>query len=345
VLITATEIDNRLDCIGGSQTFPVYHQLEPRETFAFTNSYKAIAQSGSANDIVVTGMFIENDTGESFDDEDKTTAIRVKFEPVVTAPANPSSDRHKFGVREFVDCKQYPSSPQINWVTTAGEYMPVTGQFRCPLCAAGNPLKARCGGAEYTPVISVVEPNGVEARAAGYDCFNAPYGEAGSIALKLKLYIEPFDVSFTGVNVEEVPDDNGVPTGYFNRQDLQRWWSHTRENGAGTWWRVTGGNKMGDVDVYDQAGITETLSRVNSSGMFVDDPSCFWSDGSIDMPNPFGWNESTTTGEASPYDTFAEDTVDRIEIRFDGRCRVWKLDNEVIRYTTGNVYLNGAFQQ
>ena len=79
--------------------------------------------------------------------------------------------------------------------------------------------------------------------------------------------------------------------------------------------------------------------------MFVDDTDCLWADGSITMPNPFGWNEITATGEMPQYDTFAEDTVDRIELRFDGRCRIWKLDNEVIRYTTGSVYLNGEFKQ
>ena len=208
-----------------------------------------------------------------------------------------------------------------------------------------NPLKAMCGGAEYTPVISIVEPNSVEARDAGYDCFNAPYGEAGSIALKLKLYIGPFDVNFAGVRVEEVPNNNGYATGYFNRQDLQLWWSHTRGNGAGIWLPVTEGNKMGGQNVYDQAGLTNVLSRVNSFGMFVDDPNCLWSDGSIIMPNPFGWNKDSTSGETPPHDTFAESTIDIVEIRFDGRCRIWKLGNEVIRYPSGAVYLNGGFQQ
>lgn len=96
--------------------------------------------------------------------------------------------------------------------------------------------------------------------------------------------------------------------------------------------------------VYDQAGLTNVLSRVNSSGMFVDDPNCLWSDGSITMPNPFGWNEDSTSGETPPYDTFAESTIDIVELRFDGRCRIWKLGNEVIRYPSGSVYLNGEFQ-
>ena len=350
VLITATGIDNRLDCIGGSQTFPVYRQLEPRETFAFTNSYKAIAQSGSANDIVVTGTFIANDTGESFDDEDKATAIRVKFEPVALAPENPSSQRHKFGVRELVDCEQYPSSPQIDWVVIQGEVTTPGHRYRCPMSAIGNPLKARCCGAEYTPIISVVEPSTVVAKDAGFNDFGAAYGEAGKIALTLPLYIGPFDVSFSEIAVEEVPaedrqNDQSAHTGYFNRNDLCLWWTHSRGNGAGRWYDVDADNRMGGGNVYDQAGLTNSLSRVNSAGMFVDDPDCLWTDGTLTLDNPFGWNIKGTRGTTHPYDTFAEDVRDVIELRFDGRCRVWKLNNEVIRYVDGHVYLNGEFKK
>ena len=68
------------------------------------------------------------------------------------------------------------------------------------------------------------------------------------------------------------------------------------------------------------------------------------SDPSIDEWWEFGWNEDSTSGETPPYDTFAESTIDIVELRFDGRCRIWKLGNEVIRYPSGSVYLNGEFQ-
>lgn len=102
---------------------------------------------------------------------------------------------------------------------------------------------------------------------------------------------------------------------------------------------------MGGGNVYDQAGLTNSLSRVNSAGMFVDDPDCLWTDGTLTLDNPFGWNIKGTRGTTHPYDTFAEDVRDVIELRFDGRCRVWKLNNEVIRYVDGHVYLNGEFKK
>ena len=345
VLITATGIDNRLDCVGGSQTFPVYRQLEPQETFAFTNSYKAIAQSGSANDIVVMGTFVENDTGETFEDEDKATAIRVEFGPDKRAPANDSQGRHKFGVYEIVNCHQYPSLPQLSWNLTAGTMFENNTKYRCPLdIAIGNPIKVSCGGAEFTPIISVVTPNQVVARNVGYDDFGAPLGEAGSIALILELFIGPFDVDFREIAVEEVPDSGGTGSGYFGRMDLASWTSHTIANGAGRWFNVAEGNRMGgEEDVCDQAGVTEPLSRMNASGLFVDDPNCGWLHGTIDMPNPFGWNAKDTTS-GQPIGRFAENTRDFIELEDYGKCSVQKLQNEVYRLTNGCVYLNGVMQ-
>ena len=350
VLITATGIDNRLDCIGGSQAFPVYHQLEPQETFAFTNSYKAIAQSGSANDIVVTGTFIENDTGESFDDEDKATAIRVKFEPAVLAPENRSWDRHRYGICEEVKCEQLPAAPQIDWHVTAGTMQEGGRKYICPIRAIGNPLKARCGGAEYTPIISVVEPSIVQVRDPSYNDFGAPVGDAGSLVMLLPLYIGPFDVSFGNIKVEEVPhedlpNDTGEHIGYFGRQDMALWWYHTRGNGAGVWREVMSeNNRMGNEMCYDQAGITETLSRVTEDGLFIDDPSYHWIYGLIVMNNPFGWNTANTSGNALPIGMFATGTQDRLELFSDGTFIVEKLGNEAIRYVDGEVYLNGELK-
>ena len=100
---------------------------------------------------------------------------------------------------------------------------------------------------------------------------------------------------------------------------------------------------MGDLLVYDQAGVTETLSRMNSYGLFVDNPTCGWQHGTIDMPNPFGWN-ITGTRSGPPVGRFAEGTHDVIELEEYGKCSVQKLQNEVYRLTNGCVYLNGILQ-
>ena len=102
---------------------------------------------------------------------------------------------------------------------------------------------------------------------------------------------------------------------------------------------------MGGESVFDQAGVTETLSRVNSSGLFVDDPDCGWSDGRIVMATPFGWNETNTQGEDLPFKMFATDVRAVLELQADGTFGVEKLDNKVIRHVGGEVFLNGVRQK
>lgn len=96
---------------------------------------------------------------------------------------------------------------------------------------------------------------------------------------------------------------------------------------------------------FDQAGVTETLPRVNTSGLFVDDPDCGWSYGRIVMSTPFGWNAKGTRGEALPCGMFALDVQAVLELQADGTFRVEKLNNEVIRRVDGEVILNGVKQK
>ena len=334
----------------GGSPLPFEQDLEPGEEVAFETAYRAVRPSGGKDDIVVTATLTENETGWTASTVDKATAIRLKFEPEVRAPENRSEGRHRYGARELVRCTQEPSEPKITWSLTAGEIIENERRYRCPLYAADNPVTACCGGSEYTPALSVVEPQMVRVRNPSWDDFDAPIDEAGSIVMLLPLYIGPFDVSFVNIAVEEVPHEDhpnnaDVHTGYFARKDLALWWHHTRLNGAGKWRNVREANRMGGDNVFDQAGIEKTLSRVNSSGLFVDDPNCRWSYGRIVMATPFGWNEADTRGEALPYKMFATDVRGVLELQANGTFGVEKLNNTVIRYASGEVFLNGVRQK
>ena len=321
------------------ESLPYLKSLEPNETISFENTYRAVEESKSAGDIKVKATFVERETEWSQEATDEATAVKVEIMAESLAPANSSFERHKYGVNEIANIRFSPRGAPVSWYVAAGSLAGET--YRCPLAGQENPLRISGGGAEYVPLIEIVEPLTVLVISPDFDDFDAPIGEAGSIAMRLPLYIGPFDVDFSELAVEEVPNEHGTASGYFARKDLSSWKSHTRENGAGLWFNVTAGNKMGEPEVYDQAGVTDILPRVNSSGLFVDDPNCKWAYGQIVMPNPFGWNVVGAAVDSSPVKQFAESTRDIIELNEDGRCRVWKLDNEVIRHVDGSVYLNG----
>ena len=231
------------------------YENAPGEEVAFKNTYRAVRPSGGEDAIVVTATFTENETGWSQTTIDKAMAIRLEFKPEGRAPENRNEGRHRYGVRELVRCTQMPSEPKVTWSLTAGEIIENEKRYRCPLYAASNPITACCGDSEYTPAISVVEPQQVRVRNPLWDDFDAPVDEAGSIVMFLPLYICPLDVSFANIAVEEVPHEdhpnNGdVHTGYFARKDLALWWHHTRLNGAGKWRNVREANRMGGGEVF-----------------------------------------------------------------------------------------------
>ena len=332
----------------GGLPLPFECELGPFESVAFRNAYRAVRPSGGEGDIVVTATFEENGTGATWTSEDRATAVRLKFEPVALAPANKSAGRHKYGVGEEVGCTQSPNAPKVRWLLKAGEMDEDASQYKCPMYAAHEPLAATCGDAEFTPAVSVVPPQTVSARDPGWDDFDAPIGEAGSVVMLLPLYIGPMDVSFANISVEEVPyeghpNGNDAQSGYFARRDLALWWHHTRDNGAGVRRNVDAKtHRMGGDNAYDQAGVTETLPRVNASGLFVDDPNCGWAYGRIVMGTPFGWNRKNTQGEARPCEMFAEGTQAILELQENGTFRVEKLGNTIIRHVGGEVFLNGV---
>ena len=335
----------------GGLPLPFECELGPFESVAFKNAYRAVRPSGGEGDIVVTATFEENGTGAAWTSEDRATAVRLKFEPVALAPENKSAGRHNYGVCEEVKFEQSPTEPMVEWLVTAGTFSKGDTRYVCPVYTARNPVKVFCEGVEYTPMMTVIEPRAITADSPGWDDFDAPIGEAGSIVMMLPLYVRPMDVSFGRVSVEEVPHEDHPNNedehlGYFARSDLRLWWHHTRGNGAGIWRDVDEGtHRMGGAGVFDQAGITETLPRVNSSGLFVDDPNCGWAYGRIVMATPFGWSAKGTRGEALPCGMFALDVQAVLDLQADGAFRVEKLNNEVIRRVNGDVILNGVRQK
>jgi hypothetical protein len=208
--------------------------------------------------------------------------------------------------------------------------------YMCPLSSAINPLRVTYGGVEYEPALTIVEPNGVTARSPKDINYGKHPGEAGWVGMELEVYVEPLDVSFFGLAVEEVPCDTGTHTGYFNNPYFSDMWYHTRNNQAGNWVDVS----LGNFFAYDRAAIACKLDQIlmiDSTGNSVE---AGWIDGCIVWDVPFGWNESGTSGETAPYKTFATGTTQEMVIFNNGRTGVRKLGNQIVRMTNDVVILN-----
>jgi hypothetical protein len=265
---------------------------------------------------------------------------------MVELPSGHMPYRRKFGVLEVVSCEQFPSSPKVSWTYDSGNYHMEgeTYYYHCPLVPAERPLHASIGDVEHTPELTVIAPQGVEARQVMHNCKTNHLGEAGWTGMYLKLYVLPMDVSFSNIAIEEVPCDRGIRDGYFTHVDFSDMASHTRSNGAGIWCEVDSENGFMD----DDASI-DGLPRMRWDHMIVNDPdpSVGWLSGYFSWDIPYGWNDKTVVESnpmAAPYGQFALDTKHEVILVPDGTVSLWKLGNYATRTTNEVIYLNGELQ-
>ena len=324
----------------GGRPLPFEQDLEPGEEVAFKTAYRAVRPSGGKDDIVVTATFTENETGWTESTVDKATAIRLEFDAVAEAPTNKNPGRRKLGVRERLNCFQYPSSPSVEWVTSGGGSMMDGGrQFQCPLRAATNPLIARCQGVEYVPSLHVVEPEGIEVRNVTPVTYGVATNHAGGIGMRFELFLKPFDVSFSEIAVEEIPCERGERTGYFDRPEFVALQSHTTLNGAGRWMNVSEeDNGYG----LDYAEIDSTIPRVKPSGEFTSELQYGWTDGSVLWPIPSGWGEKDRVKGDLPEAEIQESVTSLMTIQASGRSGVRKFRHQVTRDIDGTIFLDGV---
>ena len=320
------------------RSLPYVRNLAPNERICFTNRYRAVSASSREDEIEATSYFSENVTGWTENGETYATAVKVEIRPLVDAPQNKCVNRHRLGVRELLVCDCTPDSPEITLCISSGEAL-AAHRYQCPVFAAENPITVSCGNATYLPWISVVEPNGIETRNPRPVTFGVGPGRAGWIGLRQEYYVLPLDVSFSQVDMEEVPSDQGAHGGYFSDQSFSRIWCHSRDMSAGRWLSVDSENKMGE---YDTSAMTTELMRVDQNGDFTEDTSCYWRYGWINWEVPFGWIAKTHGQYADPFGEFDPGANQRFEITAEGCVTVRKFGNYAQRYVDGTVFCNGA---
>ena len=156
--------------------------------------------------------------------------------------------------------------------------------------------------------------------------------------MKLHLYAQPMDVSFSEIMIEEVPCVNCEVEGYFENPYFNVIAGHTRIAGAGNWVKVGFDNKIGKEDV---AAYLDKIPWLTPDGNETTNAACAWTEGRGYIDNTFGWNVLGTTHGTPPYKEFGHDIRDTIRLDSQGRVGVFKLDNWVERKTNDVVNLHG----
>ena len=217
------------------------------ESVTYEAVYEGVEASSSEYDVSVSAEFSPNGSGEVARAQDSLTVIRLELQAVYEAPENPCTNRHVYGVGEKVRFKVTPvvSGANLRVVKAdAGDNVTdydtfgyereiaVSGDdvYQCPATGTIPDVTMRYNGGEYRPTMTVVEPQSVEALSVSREGFFWP-GEVCMGVMVSRVYVKPYTVSFSGVQIYEVPCTNAIPpTGYFASTNYQGMLTHVYPN-------------------------------------------------------------------------------------------------------------------
>jgi len=307
---------------------PLASVAVPAETqVSYAIVYEGHEASTITNDIYVTTLFSENDCGTNLHDSATLTCIRVTLDVDKIAPDNNCTNRHVYGVCELVHLRHCPESLEVEWTTMdASLIIDNDTTLRCHYLPGNSLLRAEFGAASLDIDFEIVAPKRIVCRGARWDGVVGQAGVAGDVTMELPLYVEPTNVSFEGLPIQEIIDDSqsGYHDGYFDDRTKGGSWSHDYASGAGDWHIVSTNGYW----FTDRAGVRGSPSYVQP-----------WINGRKEWAIPVGW--STPLGMEAVGSISPNPTTQTFIIDTNGTVRVLKYGHEIKRSTDGKVWLDG----
>jgi hypothetical protein len=307
---------------------PLASVAVPAETqVSYAIVYEGDEASAITNDIYVTTLFSENEGGTNLLDSTTLTCVRVALDVDKIAPDNYCTNRHVYGVCELVHLRHCPESLEVEWTTMdASLIIDNDTTLRCHYLPGNSLLRAEFGAASLDIDFEIVAPKRIVCRGARWDGVVGQAGVAGDVTMELPLYVEPTNVSFEGLPIQEIIDDSqsGYHDGYFDDRTKGGSWSHDYASGAGDWHVVSTNGYW----FTDRAGVRGNPSYVQP-----------WINGRKEWAIPVGW--STPLGMEAVGSISPNPTTQTFIIDTNGTVRVLKYGHEIKRSTDGKVWLDG----
>ena len=334
-----------LECLqrigGGSVSLPSEIVLGPYLSYKATFRCVGAGNGGSPSvGGIISGL---DGTDSSYA---QISVVRVDIQPQKEAPTNPCPRRHEFGIGEVVFVYQYPTAPMIT-VSASDANIGSASLHRIEWGVSNDvehELTFSLNGVEYDPFVTVKKPTGIEGYDVQAETYGLSIGKAGGLKLVQRYRVLPLTVSFSRLQVEEVPCYEEIPpTGYFSYTPTNIFYrSHTEQAGAGNWNDVEEGNYFGlSHEVRDYAGIKGELPRMMPNGTMTTNTAYGWLGGNLTWKIPFGWKHIDAPSSAEAAGSFAEDTRQSMSITPTGDFSVQKLRHEAIRRIDGTITVDG----
>lgn len=321
-------------------------QLAPYEVYEAISTNSGLWASSAVHDIEVCATFTENTTGERMSVHDAATSIRIELKPEFPAYENSCENRHRCGVCEVVELFHEPVGASLSWripgngINTPSQIEP--GHVRLMLPVQEEyftfGLEASCMGTIFSPMVTLVEPEGFFCPNAAWDKETKGWRKsrknmAGWVGMWLHLYVTPRDVSFENIDVQEMECDWSYYTDYYNYLRGTDWISHTEIAGAGDWHCVNGLNYF----ARDHAGTCNNPPPWFEDGVLIWAIPHAWRQGTPDLQP---WNNKSPLAKEFPQgylQTFGIDTHGTVTISKHG-WSVSRTTNNCVRVNGNIVY-------
>ena len=291
--LTGVNVD-KLVAVDGNVTLPYDDVLAPGASYHASGVYEGVNESDEANDVVVQGCLVPNYPYNVPSPQARLTSVKVELEAEYTARDNPCQSRHTYGVGERVKFNVTPALSAIKLralkADTTDDATPYdtfgsdsyfhgvsdadASQMRtyiCPATGTRPDITVTLAGTEYRPVMTIVEPSEVVSPTASCSGMFLPWS-VGFGCLRVANYIGPFNVSFEGVKVGEIPCYDAIPpTGFFASSNYTGRLTHDADACSGRQYKIRTDNYWR----HDDAGSDRAIDN--------------WSAGTLVWKIPIGW--------------------------------------------------------
>ena len=290
---------DKLTTVGGGALPTGNVFIAPQETRTYEIDFMGQKPSEHKGDIVVTAMFVEQDTSETHSDEAMLTCVRIMTN--VICRWIPWTERKEIGVGEFAYVYAQPADDEIELVVSGCEHDENRWVYHALRRAGSQTVNAAVSGSILPITFQTLEPEGLSAEVFGCD-WGDQAGVAGNFRGLFEVHVLPTNVSFTALQTREIGCVATDPTGIFSTESYRDWLDHSL-HGANEWHGLNEKNSF-----FDQVSFAVVGNWYGQASSFT------W-------PIPNVWKVDDSDEIPIPHDSGFDQ---RFEIDVDGTSRIKK---------------------
>ena len=309
-----------LECERGAGKVQLVGETSWQVSGSTTKEVRIVGESSSnyKDDVKLVAKFVSDD-GEPVTCENLLTVIKIWHEALAPFPEN--RQRNCFGIAEEVYCFWEPSNLEFSIECNNGNVSKKGYGFcklRVALEAGTTVIVFNSDDLKIVNQLEVLAPQNVVAIFDAKD-FQKQENVAGGIEVKFRVYVTPLTVSFSLLQIQELPRIATDATGYFAQAYMADALDHGK-HGAGHWIPLSEANTFLDT------------ARIDTI------PPPWMNGASFTWPIPCVWRYDVNSAQGTEFVQYNQ----RFELDANGTVRIKKFGYCAERATNSVFHISGG---